>query len=93
MAPYKILYKIRANRKSTIKIWRSIKTHEDKKWTRKYHNPNPKNKSFGAKVIVTLKNGKKIIEQLDKADAHPFGLRPFMRKNYINKFFVILMFF
>jgi 2-methylcitrate dehydratase len=81
--------KSRANRKSTLKIWRSIKTHEDKKWTRKYHNPNPKNKSFGAKVIVTLKNGKKIIEQLDKADAHPFGLRPFIRKNYINKFLIL----
>jgi 2-methylcitrate dehydratase len=49
--------KSRANRKSTIKIWRSIKTFEDKKWTKKYHDPNPKNKSFGAKVIVTLNNG------------------------------------
>ena len=35
--------KSRANKKSTIKIWRSIKTHEDKKWTKKYHDPNPKN--------------------------------------------------
>ena len=52
--------KSRANRKSTIKIWRSIKTYEDKKWTKKYHDPNPKKKSFGAKVIVTLINGKKI---------------------------------
>ena len=26
--------KARANKKSTIKIWRSIKTYEDKKWTR-----------------------------------------------------------
>ena len=78
--------KARARRKSTIKIWKSIKTHEDKKWTRKYHDPNPKKKSFGAKVIITLKNGKKIIEQQDKADAHPFGSRPFKRKNYINKF-------
>ena len=52
--------KSRANRKSTIKIWRSIKTYEDKKWTRKYHDPNPKKKSFGAKVIVTLINGKKV---------------------------------
>ncbi len=81
--------KSRANKKSTIKIWRSIKTHEDKKWTRKYHNPNPKNKSFGAKVVVTLNNNKKIIEQLDKADAHPYGLRPFVRKNYINKFLTL----
>ena len=48
--------KARANRKSTIKIWRSIKTYEDKKWTKKYHDPNPKNKAFGAKVVVTLNN-------------------------------------
>ena len=81
--------KSRAKRKSTIKIWRSIKTHEDKKWTKKYHDPNPKKKSFGAKVIITLKNGKKLIEQLDKADAHPYGSRPFIRSNYINKFLVL----
>ena len=81
--------KSRAKRKSTIKIWRSIKTHEDKKWTKKYHDPNPKKKSFGAKVIITLKNGKKIIEQQDKADAHPYGSRPFKRQNYINKFLAL----
>ena len=77
--------KKRSNRKSTIKLWRSIKTHEEKKWTKKYHDPNPKNKSFGAEVVVTLKNGKKIIESLNRADAHPYGKRPFKRKNYINK--------
>ena len=81
--------KSRASRKSTIKIWRSIKTHEDKKWTKKYHDPNPKNKSFGAKVVVTLNNGKKITEELNKADAHPYGARPFKRSNYINKFLVL----
>ena len=81
--------KARASRRSTIKIWRSIKTHEDKKWTKKYHDPNPKNKSFGAKIVVTLNNGKKIIEELDKADAHPYGARPFERKNYIKKFITL----
>ena len=81
--------KARANRKSTIKIWHNIKTHEDKKWTRKYHDPNPKKKSFGAKVVVTMKNGKKISEQLERADAHPYGLRPFKRNNYINKFKIL----
>jgi 2-methylcitrate dehydratase len=81
--------KSRAKRKSTIKLWRSIKTFEDKKWTKKYHDPNPKNKSFGAKVVVTLKTGKKIIEELDKADAHPYGARPFRRENYINKFLTL----
>ncbi len=81
--------KTRSNRKSTIKIWNSIKTHEDKKWTKKYHDPNPKNKSFGAKVVVTMNNGKKFTEQLDKADAHPYGSRPFKRENYIKKFNVL----
>tara|TARA_B100000902_G_scaffold194499_1_gene185825 strand:+ start:15552 stop:17054 length:1503 start_codon:yes stop_codon:yes gene_type:complete len=81
--------KTRAKRKSTLKIWKSIKTHEDKKWTKKYHDPNPKKKSFGAKVVVTLKNGKKIIEQQDKADAHPYGLRPFKRESYIKKFLTL----
>ena len=81
--------KSRAKRKSTIKIWRSIKTHEDKKWTRKYHDPNPKKKAFGAKVVITLKNGKKITEQQDRADAHPYGSRPFKRENYIKKFLTL----
>ena len=81
--------KSRAKRKSTIKLWRSIKTFEDTRWTKKYHDPNPKNKSFGAKVVVTLKTGKKIIEELDRADAHPYGARPFKRENYINKFLIL----
>jgi len=81
--------KKRSSQKSTIKIWKSIKTHEDKKWTKKYHDPNPKKKSFGAKVVVTLSKGKKIIEQLDRADAHPYGSRPFKRQNYIQKFLTL----
>ena len=34
-------------------------------------------------------NGKKISGQLDKADAHPYGARPFKRQNYINKFLTL----
>ena len=78
--------KSRSHRKSTIKLWKSIKTHEDKKWTKKYHDPNPKNKCFGAKVTIIMNNGKKITEQLKRADAHPNGARPFKRENYIKKF-------
>ena len=40
-------------------------------------------------MIVTLKNGKKIIEQQERADAHPYGSRPFKRQNYINKFIIL----
>jgi len=78
--------KARSNKKSTIKLWRNIKTHEDKNWTKKYHDPNPRKKCFGAKIVITMNNGKKIIESLKRADAHPYGLRPFKREDYINKF-------
>ena len=81
--------KARATRKSTIRIWKLIKTHEDKKWTKRYHDPNPKKKAFGAKVVITLKNGKKITEEQGVADAHPYGTRPFKRRNYINKFLTL----
>ncbi len=81
--------KSRANKKSTIKIWKSIKTHEDKRWTIKYHDPDPKKKSFGAKVIVTMNNNKKFIEELERANAHPYGSRPFKREDYINKFNIL----
>ena len=39
--------------------------------------------------MITLKNGKKIIEEQGVADAHPYGARPFKRKNYINKFLTL----
>ena len=40
-------------------------------------------------MVITLKNGRKIIEKQDKADAHPYGSRPFKRQNYINKFLTL----
>ena len=76
----------RANKKSTINLWEKIKTYEDKKWTRKYHDSNPKNKCFGGEVIIQMKDGSKIKSKLGVADAHPSGSRPFDRKDYIHKF-------
>ena len=76
----------RARRKSTIKLWHKISTREDKKWTKKYHDKNPKNKCFGGKVIVKMKDGSIISEQINVADAHPNGRRPFKREQYIKKF-------
>ena len=32
---------------------------------------------------------KKITQQQEKADAHPYGSRPFKRENYINKFLTL----
>ena len=76
----------RARRKSTVKLWRKIVTRENKKWTKKYHEKDPKKKCFGGKVIIKMKNGSTISEEINVADAHPAGKRPFGRKEYINKF-------
>jgi len=76
----------RARRKNTVKHWRKIETRENKKWTKKYHDKDPKKKCFGGKVIIKMKNGKTISEEINVADAHPAGKRPFGRKEYINKF-------
>ena len=80
--------KARAKRKSTIRIWRSIKTHEEKNGLKNITILTLK-KAFGAKVVITLKNGRKIIEEQGVADAHPYGLRPFKRKDYIEKFLTL----
>ena len=76
----------RANKKSTIDLWKKIVTFEDKKWTKKYHDPNPKKKCFGGEVIIQMKDGSKIKSKLSVADAHPSGNRPFKREDYIRKF-------
>ena len=39
--------------------------------------------------MITLKNGKKVTEEQGVADAHPYGARPFKRKNYIKKFLTL----
>ena len=40
-------------------------------------------------MVVTLNSGKRLSEELDIADAHPYGARPFKRENYINKFLTL----
>ncbi len=76
----------RARKKSTIKLWKKIVTRENKKWTKKYHDKDPKKKCFGGKVIIKMKNGSTISEEINVADAHPAGRRPFEREQYIEKF-------
>jgi 2-methylcitrate dehydratase len=76
----------RAQRQDTIKLWHSITTEEDPVWTTRYHHPNPNKRAFGGRLEVTLKSGKKIIDELAVANAHPAGAHPFTRKDYIHKF-------
>jgi 2-methylcitrate dehydratase len=76
----------RANRPSTIELWQKISTVEDPNWTRRYHSHNPSEKAFGGRVIVTVKGGSTVSDELAVADANPLGARPFARPNYIEKF-------
>jgi 2-methylcitrate dehydratase len=76
----------RAGRDSTIALWRKISTVEDGEWTRRYHSRDPKELAFGGRVVVTLKDGSVVSDEMALADAHPSGARPFKRLDYIKKF-------
>ena len=76
----------RASRPTTVKLWRKIKTREDKKWTALYHHPQLTEKAFGGKVEVIFKDGSKIFKEKQRANAHPAGEKPFKREDYIQKF-------
>lgn len=76
----------RANRPSTVDLWNKVRTVEDPEWTRRYHSPDPDEKAFGGRVVVTLDDGTTISDEIAVADAHPLGARPFDRDDYIRKF-------
>lgn len=79
----------RANRPETVALWHKISTVEDGEWTRRYHARDPKEKAFGGRVEVRLKDGRVISDELALADAHPDGARPFVRANYVQKFLTL----
>ncbi|MDH7785794.1 2-methylcitrate dehydratase [Ochrobactrum sp. 19YEA23] len=76
----------RAQRPETVALWHKIATVEDPTWTKRYHSADPAEKAFGGRVVITLKDGSIIEDELAIADAHPLGARPFKRPDYINKF-------
>jgi len=79
----------RAARPDTVALWHKISTVEDPVWTRRYHDPDPEKKAFGARVVMHLKNGDTLADELALANAHPAGARPFERSHYIGKFDVL----
>ena len=76
----------RADQPETLRLWRKIKTCEDKKWTELYHHPDPSEKSFGGRVEIIFKDGSRITGEKRRANAHPSGDKPFKRTDYIEKF-------
>ncbi len=81
--------KERANKPETVKLWHKISTVEDAEWTKRYHDPDPKKKAFGARIEIEMMNGEKIVGEKALANAHPAGARPFARPHYENKFKII----
>lgn len=76
----------RAHQSSTIALWHKIETTEDPDWTRRYLTNDPKEKAFGGHVVITFDDKSVIEDAIAVADAHPLGLRPFGRAQYVEKF-------
>jgi 2-methylcitrate dehydratase len=72
----------RANRPATVALWRKVSTREDPAWTKRYLA----GEAFGGRLEVEMQDGRRIVEQVDVADAHPLGARPFGRRDYVAKF-------
>ena len=70
----------------TVRLWQSIRTLEDPKWTAGYHHPDPLQRVYGARAEVILNDGTRIIGELDRPHAHLAGSNPFDRAQYLAKF-------
>ena len=76
----------RANRPETVSLWRKVRTKEKDHWTKLYHHPDPAQRAFGGKVVISMKDGGVITDEILRADAHPAGSKPYSRTQYIDKF-------
>jgi 2-methylcitrate dehydratase len=75
----------RATRGDTVALWQKVSTEEDPEWTRRYHVEG-EGQSYGGRVVVTLRGGEQVVDEIAVADAHPQGARPFGREQYLEKF-------
>ncbi len=76
----------RAARPDTVALWRTVTTAEDPEWTRRYHSLDPAEQAFGGRAEIELADGRRIVDEIAVADAHPLGARPFARAQYVAKF-------
>ncbi len=79
----------RASRPDTVTLWQKIRTVEEPKWTERYHSVDPAIKAFGGRVVITLKNGQVIADELAVANAHTLGATPWARADYVRKFKIL----
>jgi len=79
----------RAARADTVRLWHKIETREDSAWTRRYRATDPNELSFGGRVEIFMRDGRKLEDEMAVANAHPLGARPFGRDDYIRKFRIV----
>ncbi len=79
----------RAARPDTVRLWHKISTVEDPEWTRRYHSRDAAEKAFGGRVVITMKDGSVLEDEMAVANAHSLGAQPFGRAEYINKFKIL----
>jgi 2-methylcitrate dehydratase len=79
----------RAQRPDTVRLWHKISTIEDPDWTRRYHSEDPAVKAFGGRVVIRLRDGREIVDELAVANAHSLGATPWQRADYIRKFEIL----
>ena len=76
----------RAARPDTVRLWRKIRTVEDPAWTERYHTADPARKAFGGRVVIRMRDGRVIEDEMAVANAHPLGATPWRRADYVRKF-------
>ena len=76
----------RAARTDTVALWQKVRTIEDLRWTERYHADDPAVKAFGGRIVIQMKDGTTIADELAVANAHSLGATPWQRADYIRKF-------
>ena len=79
----------RAQRPDTVRLWSRIRTAEVPSWTERYHATDANVQAFGGRIIITLRGGRVIADELAVANAHPLGASPWTRPDYIRKFQIL----
>src|SRR6202046_4550686 len=76
----------RASPPDTVALWHKIETTEEPEWTRRYRSTDPNELSFGGRVEIFMRDGRRLEDEMAVANAHPLGAKPFGRDDYIRKF-------
>ena len=76
----------RKQRADTVRLWHKISTVEEAGWTERYHAKDHNRLAFGGRIVIRMKDGRVIEDEMAVANAHPLGATPWKRADYIGKF-------